>query len=84
MDYKLNELYDMTLKELDMSLENKKLGLAYRIWKDGMLGQWLEEYPSTPEEASPELYPAQPTIKMPDFLKDKKFTRKNGEVIYEQ
>lgn len=82
-DYKLNELYDMTLKELDMSLENKKIGLAYRLWKEGMLNQWLEKYPDTAEEACPELYPPKPTIKKPACLNKSNLKRKGGEMIYE-
>lgn len=67
----LNELYDMTIKELILSLENRRKGLAYKIWKQAyLIGVAFagKKYPRTPEEASPELYPKKKTIPMPKGL----------------
>ena len=72
----------MTLKESIKTLEQRKKGLAYRLWKEGnlfgiaMADLWKDKgkkslYPENPEKASPELYPPPATIKMPDFLKNK-------------
>ena len=61
----------MTLKELLKTLEQRKKGLAYLIWKQaGLVGSSVsKEFPDTPEVASPELYPPAITIKKPDWLK---------------
>lgn len=65
----------MTVKELLKTLEQRKKGLAYRIWKEAnLIGVSFgdgKKFPSNPEEASPELYPPKVTVKMPDFLKEK-------------
>lgn len=67
----LNELYDMTIKELITTLENRRKGLAYQIWKQAYLVGVAfsgKKYPQTPEAASPELYPKKKTIPMPSGL----------------
>lgn len=64
----------MTVKELIETLENRRKGLAYRIWKQGILfGSAFggKKYPKDPEAASPELYPKKKTIPMPEILKGK-------------
>ena len=61
--------------ELIDTLECRKKGLAYQLWKLGSLSQLLKEYPENPEKACPELYPAPKTYKMPDFLKEKYYKR---------
>lgn len=71
----------MTLKELINTLESRKKGMAYFLWKNGMLNQWLSDYPDTPEIASPELYPPAPSIKKPKCLYSSELKR-NGDVIY--
>ena len=68
----------MTPKELLKTLECRRKGLAYQLWKQGnLIGAVMGNYPRTPEEACPELYPPKTSIKMPDFLKDK-WLRKEG------
>ena len=58
----------MTIYELKRTLEQRKQGLSYRLWKQGNLCQLRKEYPSTPDEANPELAKPKKTIAMPDFL----------------
>lgn len=77
-DFKLEELYDMTLKELVDSLKYRREGLGYYLWKNGMLNQRLKEYPNSPEDASPELFEEKKGIPMPDFLKFKFLKRTGG------
>lgn len=70
----------MTLKELAETLENRKKGLAYTMWKQSYLTvlgvsdlmrdkKSRANFPESPEKASPELFPRKPTIKKPDFLR---------------
>ena len=72
---KHNEMYDMTLKELSDTLENRKKGLGYELWKQAgliMLGigdllkdkKSKEIFPKSPQEACPELYPPKPSLKL--------------------
>lgn len=69
----------MTVKELLNTLEQRKKGLAYRIWREanliGLAFNDSSKYPSSPEEAMPELFPPKVSIKMPDFLKEKYMKR---------
>ncbi|MBR0471701.1 MAG: hypothetical protein IJI98_03265 [Methanosphaera sp.] len=79
-DYKLEELYDMTVKELTMTLESRRKGLGYRMWKQAyLIGLAFggKDFPNNPEKASPELYPPKKSIPMPDFLKEK-WLKKGG------
>ena len=46
----------MTLIELKNTLKYRREGLGYFLWKNGNLNQWLQEYPQSPEDASPELF----------------------------
>lgn len=69
----------MTLKELSDSLKGKRSGLGYKMWKQAVLigsACFSKEFPKTPEEASPELFP-KASMPMPDFLKDK-YYKKGG------
>lgn len=70
----------MTIKELAETLENRKQGLAYEIWKQAYLTvlgvsdlmrdkHKKANFPESPEKASPELFPRKPTIKKPNFLR---------------
>lgn len=88
-DYRYEELYEMTLKELTNALKNKKQGLGYELWKNAYLitlgiSDLLKDkksrssFPNSPEEASPELYPPKPSIKKPDFLKGKEGGKQYG------
>lgn len=79
-DLTYDELYNMTLKELTKTLEQRRKGLAYIMWKQSMLTGWSamgKDYPKTPEEACPELFPRKRTIKMPNWLKEK-WLKKGG------
>lgn len=78
-DFKYEELYEMTLKELVNTLKYRREGLGYMLWKSGMLNQWLKEYPESPEDASPELFEPKKGIPMPDFLKFKYLKQLKGE-----
>lgn len=73
----INDLYDMTLYELRETLENKRKGLAYQMWKQTILyGQLFNKnFPKTPEEACPELYPPKKTYKMPQWMIEKYYKR---------
>lgn len=68
----------MTLKELVDSLKYRKEGLGYVLWKNGMLNQWLKEYPESKEAASPELFEEKKGIPMPEYLKEKYAKRMMG------
>ena len=69
----------MTVKELLNTLEQRKKGLAYRIWREanliGLAFNSPDKYPSSPEEAMPELFPPKVSIKMPEFLAEKYIKR---------
>lgn len=49
------------------------------MWKQAHLNALAQssKFPSTPEDATPELYPPKKSIPMPDFLKDK-WLKKGG------
>jgi hypothetical protein len=76
----INDLYDMTIIELNTMLEYKQKGLAYNLWKQAeIIARMVSKEPyENPEKACPELYPPKKTYKMPDFLKDK--NKRKGEV----
>lgn len=79
LGYLYKDLYEMDLKELENVLEQRKKGLAYNLWKQAMLNTFVrdpEQFPKTPEDASPELYPPPKTYKMPEFLKNAKKERR--------
>lgn len=70
----------MTLTELIETLENRRIGLGYKMWKQAYLNalaQCGSKFPTTPEEATPELYPPKKSIPMPDFLREK-WLKKGG------
>lgn len=64
-------MYNMTPYELKKTLEQRKEGLSYKLWKQGNLCQMMEKYPETPDDANPELAKPKKKIAMPDFLKEK-------------
>lgn len=79
-DLTYEQLYKMTIKELIKTLEQRKKGLAYKVWKEAnLIGASFGEndFPNNPESACPELYPPKISIKMPDFLKEK-WLKKGG------
>ncbi len=68
-------MYDMTLKESSDTLENRKKGLAYELWKQAVLitmgvsdllkdKKSKSKFPESPQEACPELYPPKPSLKV--------------------
>lgn len=62
----------MTVTELINTLDSRRRGLAYRLWKQAyLIGVAFggKKFPSDPEKASPELYPKKKTIKMPVGLR---------------
>lgn len=61
----------MTPYELKKTLEQRKEGLSYRLWKQGNLSQMMTKYPENQDIANPELAKPKPKIAMPDFLKEK-------------
>lgn len=79
LGYLYKDLYDMTITELESTLEQRKKGLAYKLWKQANLNTFVNRpdlFPNTPQDACPELYPPPKTYKMPEFLKkDKKGRR---------
>ena len=77
MDYK--DLYDMTITEINDTIENRQRGKAYDLWKQAeIIARMVSKEPyKTPEEACPELYPPKKAYKMPEFLKDK--NKRKGE-----
>lgn len=82
----------MDLKELTNSLNRLNENLAYKIWKQSYLitlgikdlfrEKGNSEFPTTPREASPELYPPKASIEKPSFLNNKNIKMKDGEMIY--
>jgi hypothetical protein len=75
-------MYDMTLKELSETLEHRKKGLAYELWKQAELirlsimdclksknSKFI--FPNSPQEACPELYPPRPSLKIKTKLNKK-------------
>lgn len=77
LGYLYKDLYEMTLQELFDTLENRRKGLAYQIWRLASLTRspFIKNFPNSPKEAIPELYPQEKGIKMPDFLIDKAIKR---------
>lgn len=71
-------MYEMTIYELKKTLEQRKQGLAYRMWKLGNLSQMLEKYPESPEEACPELAKPKKTYKMESWMYEKYIIKRKG------
>ena len=79
LGYLYKDLYEMDLKELQNTLEQRKKGLAYKLWKQANLNTFInrpDKFPDNPEKACPELYPPPKTYKMPEFLKNRKKGRR--------
>ena len=80
-DLTYEQLYSMTPKELLNTLEQRRKGLSYHVWKlSNLVGAAFcdsGKFPSTPEEACPELNPPKASIKMPNYLKEK-WLKKGG------
>ena len=67
----------MTISELEKMLVNKRKGLAYKIWRLASFTRspFVKEFPKSPEEAMPELFPPKQGIPMPNFLIEKAMKR---------
>lgn len=64
----------MDIYELINTLEQRKKGMAYQLWKQAVLNCYVldpKEMPESPEKACPELYPTPKKYKMFDFLKNR-------------
>ena len=77
LGYLYKDLYEMTLQELVDTLEFRRKGLAYEIYRIASLchSPFIKNFPSSPKEAIPELFPIEKGRPMPDFLKDKAIKR---------
>lgn len=81
-----DQMYDMTLQELIDTLNGRRQGLAYELWKgayltvlgvsDVLSSKRSSNFPKNPELASPELYPPRPKIKKPEWLRGDEIGRK--------
>lgn len=78
-DLTYKQMYEMTVYELKKTLEARKEGLSYKLWKLGNLSQPMKKYPETPDEASPELAKPKKKYAMPNFLKEK-WARQKGYI----
>lgn len=75
-------MYEMDLEELTETIVQRKQGLAYKIWRLSTFTRhpFVKNFPETPEEACPELFPLKKGIAMPSFLKEKLAKRKRGGI----
>ncbi len=80
-------MYEMSLGELENTIVKIKEGVGFKIWKIASLTRspYISNFPENAEEACPELFikKAEPTIEMPNFLKNKNYKLKGGEMRYE-
>lgn len=67
----------MTMTELEETLEYRRQGLAYEIYRISSLchSPFVKNFPASPKEALPELFPVEKGIPMPDFLVEKAIKR---------
>lgn len=71
-DFTYEQLYEMTVTELINTLDSRRRGLGYRLWKQAyLIGAAFggKKFPRDPQTASPELYPKKKTIPMPVGLR---------------
>jgi len=83
----------MDLKELKNILNQRQQQLGYEMWREANLIAFAvsdifskknkSNYPVSPEDACPELFPPKKTIKRPSFLYGNKFKSKGGMIMYE-
>lgn len=79
-----NELYDMTIAELEKTLKYRREGLGYVMWRLGTIEATAigccfsnkMKFPKKPQDMCEELFEKPKGIPMPDFLKKKYFERK--------
>lgn len=74
----IQELYEMTLYELKISLISKRKGLANHLYKEAVIIGRLfnKNFPESAEKAFPELYPPKKTYKMPEWMVEKYLKRR--------
>ena len=79
-----NEMYFLDLEELQNTIIERRKGLAYQIWRLASFTRhpFIKDFPETPEDAMPELFPKKKGIPMPDFLM-KKYLKRKGVKINE-
>ena len=67
----------MTLKELENTLVNRRQGIANNIYMLASLTRHplISDFPKSPEEAFPTMFPKKEGIPMPDFLIEKAVKR---------
>lgn len=77
LGYLYKDMYDMTLYELEHTIECARKGLAYKIWRISSFvhSPFVKNFPSSPKEAMPELFTQEKGIPMPSFLVDKAIKR---------
>lgn len=80
--YKIDELYNMTVKELMMSLRCTNKGLSYKMYKQAVLiNQGIAgKLPQRHEEANPELFPKKKSYVMPDWVKERYYKQKGVKI----
>lgn len=85
--YQYKDLYEMTLKELTNTLKQRNEMTAYTMWKQSYLiclgiGDILSDkkslFPTTPQEACPEMFPHKAKIKKPNCLLGKQGGNRYG------
>lgn len=64
------DLYSLDLSELENLIIEVRKGLGYKIWRVASLIKhpFIANFPESPEEACPELFPEKPTVMMSDWL----------------
>lgn len=63
----------MSVKEMLFELKYTREGKAYDYWKTGIavrVGFNASSYPKTPKDLSPELFEKEPSVKVPEWLKE--------------
>ena len=63
-------MYDLDLDELINTIEQRRKGLAYKIWRLASFTRhpFIKDFPETPQDACPELYPPKKTIPLEDWM----------------
>lgn len=85
-DFTYEQLYEMTVSELIDTLQSRRKGLGYKLWKQAYLISWAvfgKNYPKTPQAANPDLYPRKTSIKMPPNLLKRELEKRGGNISYE-
>lgn len=80
--YKIDELYNMTVKELRNSLKSANKGLSYKMYKQAILINQavIGKLPDRHEKANPELFPKKKSYIMPDWVKERFYKQKGVKI----